>query len=80
MLTTVNPTIEVARRLAPITAEMNATMVATAAERGWEIMDLGYEMSAGPNAQEWAVRDSSTGWVGDGVHPTRYAGLVGTAG
>ena len=80
VLTTVNPTIEVLRARAPITAEMNATKVATAAERSWEIMDLGYEMSVGPNAQEWAVRDSLTGSVGDGVHPTHDAGLVGTAG
>ena len=80
VLTTVNPTIEVLRARAPITAEMNAAMVATAAALGWEIMDLGYEMSEGPNAQEWAVLDSVTGGVGDGVHPTRDAGLVGTAG
>jgi hypothetical protein len=79
VLTTVNPTIEVQRARAPITEEMNAAMVETADELGWEIMDLGYEMSEGPNAYEWAVRDSETGAVGDGVHPTREAGLVGTA-
>ena len=50
------------------------------AERRRGIMDLGYEIDVGPDAQEWAVRDGLTGSVGHAAASTATPGSSGRPG